>query len=179
MALSDDLMRVLLPAAVGLLGTILGLWLGHWRWSSELRMTKRRAFDARRHAAYAELWNVVEGAHIVIRTARPDAKDVQKLEQEINVFCLRNAIVLDPADAKLSTGYFNAVVRLSNVIAESGSRELEERFAMSVSFASSEIAHVQGLVDATENAARLRDELSERIRAVMIETSYASSAGGA
>jgi hypothetical protein len=168
-------LQLVLPALLGLLGTFFGLWLGHWRWSSELRMNKRRAFDARRHAAYEELWSILENAHITIRTGRPETGDVLKLEQQINAFCLRNAIFLEPADAALSTEYFNGLVQLSRVIAASGSRDLQEQFTQTNTFASSEIHEVSALVQANEVVGALREKLILRTRAVMLETSYAAS----
>lgn len=169
----DDLLKVVLPAAMALFGTIFGLWLGQRRWSSELKMTKRRAFDAQRYTAYAELWKVLENAHIIIRTGRPEGDEVRKLDQEINSFRLRNAILLDTADSKLSNQYFNSILRLSKIIAESGSRELAQRFETTSAFEDSDIANIKGLVKANQDAEALREELILRIRAVMLETSYA------
>jgi hypothetical protein len=137
-------------------------------------MKKRRAFDARRYGAYEDLWKILENAHITIRTGRPETSEVQHLDEQINAFRLRNAIFLDPSDSALSTRYFNAVVRLSKVIAESGSRELQEQFALTNTIPAADIANVSDLVKANDNATRLRDELMARIRTVMLETSYAA-----
>lgn len=166
-------MRVFVPAALGLLGTLFGLWLGHWRWSSELRMNRRKAFDARRHRAYEELWSIVESAHIALRTAAPSVADVRQLDQQINAYRMKNAVLLDAPDAELSNRYFNSVVALSRQIAESGSRELAERFTHTDAIAATDVAGVNELVEATAEVNRLRDELISRVRAVMLETSYA------
>jgi hypothetical protein len=169
----DDLLKIVLPAAMALFGTLFGLWLGQRRWSSELKMTKRRAFDAQRYSAYEELWKILENAHITIRTGRPEMAEVQKLDQEINGFRLRNAILLDKSDSKLSNRYFNSILRLSEVISESGSHELAERFETTSAFEDADIADIQALVKANQDAEALREELILRIRAVMLETSYA------
>ena len=99
--------------------------------------------------------------------------EVQKLDQEISAFRLRNAILLDTADSKLSNRYFNSILRLSKIIAESGSRELAQRFETTSAFEHSDIANIKGLVKANQDAEDLREELILRIRAVMLETSYA------
>jgi len=72
--MNDDLLKVLVPAVIGLLGTVFGLWLGHRRWASELGMNKRSAFDFKRHLAYLQLWDVVESAHIKFEVAFCDLK---------------------------------------------------------------------------------------------------------
>jgi hypothetical protein len=169
----NDMIRIVLPALLAFFGTIFGLWLGHRRWSSEFQMKKRRAFDARRHEAYDQLWKILENAHIAIRTGRPETSAVQALEQEINSFRLRNAIVLEASDSELSNRYFNSIVALSTVIAESGSRKLAKRYRSTGLFGEEEIGNINALVKANEDTSRLREELIGRIRSVMLETSYA------
>jgi hypothetical protein len=172
----DDFLKVVLPAAMALFGTLFGLWLGQRRWSSELKMTKRRAFDAQRYLAYEALWKILEDAHITIRTGRPEMNEVLRLEQGINAFRLRNAILLDSADSELSNRYFDSILKLSKIIAESGSRELAEEFYRTAKFSTPDIAKINGLVHANREAEVLREELIVRIRAVMLETSYAMGA---
>ena len=101
---------------------------------------------------------------------------METLQQEINSFRLRNAIVLDASDSELSNRYFNSIVALSNVIAESGSRKLAKRYRSTGLFGEEEIAKINDLVKANEDTARLREELIGRIRSVMLETSYAVTA---
>jgi hypothetical protein len=160
---------------VGLLGTVFGLWLGQRRWSSEQKMQKRRAFDAKRHAAYEELWNTVEGSHIAIRTSCPDESQLRDLEQKINAFRLRNAIYLSSQDSDLASEYFTEVVKLSKLVADSGSPLLQRDFA-------STIVGIQQapteLTVADYRVSNTRAKLIERIQAVMLETSYAVSKTG-
>jgi hypothetical protein len=172
----NDMIRIVLPALLAFLGTIFGLWLGHRRWSSEFQMKKRRAFDARRHEAYDQLWKILENAHIAIRTGRPETSAVQALEQEINSFRLRNAILLDASDSELSTRYFNSIVALSKEIAKSGSRKLTKQYQSTGLFGEADVAKINDLVKANEDTSRLREELIDRIRSVMLETSYAVTA---
>jgi hypothetical protein len=174
---NEQIMKVLVPALLALFGTGFGLWLGQRRWSTELRMKKRRAFDARRYAAYEELWRIVESAHITIRTGRPETSEVHQLSEQVNAFRLQNAIFLEPLDSELSNRYFNSVVRLAKAIAESGSRELQERFALTNTIPEADVAKLGDLVKANANATRLRDELMARVRTVMLETSYAAGSG--
>lgn len=91
------------------------------------------------------------------------------MEQQINSFRLRNAILLDHSDSVLAYEYFDSILRLSKVIAESGSRELAERFE-----ATSPMRDIRELVKANEVVEKLREELIGRLRAVLLETSYAA-----
>ena len=61
------------------------------------------------------------------------------------------------------------------MIAESGSRELEERFAHTNMFGEDEIGDLAALNEANERAEDLRNRLIERVRSMMLETSYAVS----
>lgn len=69
----------------------------------------------------------------------------------------------------LAYEYFDSILRLSKVIAESGSRELAERFE-----ATSPMRDIRELVKANEVVEKLREELIGRLRAVLLETSYAA-----
>ncbi len=62
------------------------------------------------------------------------------------------------------------------MIAESGARELAHRFSATARFENSDIAKIHGLVEANQEAEGLREKLIARIRAVMLETSYAVAA---
>jgi len=171
--MNDDLLKVLVPAAIGLLGTVLGLWLGHRRWASELGMNKRRAFDFRRHQAYLQLWDIVESAHIKIRGSLPTPAEIAELDRQINAFRMRNDPFIDADDAALSNRYFNGIVRLAEEVADSGSKELAERFSQTGVFGPEEVGELNELANATSNLKELRDQLIGRVRVVLTETSYA------
>ena len=83
------------------------------------------------------------------------------ITQEISAFRLRNAILLDTGvDSKLSNRYFNSILRLSKIIAESGSRELAQRFETTSAFEHSDIANIKvSFVKANQDAEDLREEL--------------------
>src|SRR5687768_9071584 len=101
--MNQQIVSIAIPAVLTLLGTAVGLWLGHWRWSSELRMKKRQAFDARRYEAYQDLWKLLEEAHIQLRLREPPTPDdIVRLDSTLNHFRLRNTIFLDSTDAELS-----------------------------------------------------------------------------
>jgi hypothetical protein len=173
--MGDELAKVAIPALLGLLGTLFGLWVGQSRWSSELRMKKRRAFDAKRHVAYEELWNIVENGHITLRVDVPEVAEVRKLEQHINAFRMRNAIYLDAEDSTLAGAYFNTVVKLATAIAESGSRTLSQQYNSTGMIVSSDVAHVQGLAAMNEQVSAAREQLIARTKALLLDTSYAVS----
>jgi len=165
---------VIMPALLGLAGTLLGLWLGHWRWSSEMRMKKRAAYDARRHDAYLDLWNILENAHVAIRTDQPKPDEIRALEKQINAFRLRNAIFLDEADSVLSSKYFGSVVKFADTLAASGSRTMAEEFENTGTFSAADMRGFDDLLSASKVVDGLRGELIGRIKAVMLETSYAA-----
>ncbi len=171
----DELAKAAVPALVGLLGTLFGLWVGQSRWSSELRLKKRRAFDAKRHVAYEELWIIVENGHITLRVDVSEVAEVRKLEQHINSFRMRNAIYLDAEDSVLAGTYFSTVVKLATAIAESGSRTLSEQFNSTRVIVSDDVAHVQGLAAMNEQVTAAREQLIVRTKAVLLDTSYAVS----
>jgi hypothetical protein len=171
--MSSELTKLLIPAGMALAGTIFGLWLGQWRWSAELRMKKRRAFDARRYTAYDELWTILENAHISIRTGLPSQQDIHNLDRRINSFRLRNAVLLDEEDSSLSNRYFNSIVSVGTKVAESGSRQLAEEWERTNVVPAADTNELQELARAMETAERLRGELIARIRDVMLMTGYA------
>jgi hypothetical protein len=178
--MTDDFVKVAVPAALGLLGTLFGLWLGQIRWSSEQRLQKRRAFDAKRYAAYEELWNTVEGAHIALRVSAPTEDQLRELEQKINAFRLRNAIFLNPDDSGLASEYFTEIIELSKLVRNSGSPLLEREWSSTIIRATQETEFQESdktrqLDLAAYRASNSRSRLLERIQSMMLETSYAAS----
>jgi len=169
----EELLTVIVPAIAGLAGTLVGLWMGQRRWAAEFRLKKRKAFDALRHKAYQQLWTTLENAHVAIRTGRPEPAQIKALDREINTFRLYNSVYLEPEDLTLSNRYFNSVIELAGIIAKSGSEELAERFENTNAFTESEVREIEGLAEANRKAEQMRNALVERVRAILLETSYA------
>jgi hypothetical protein len=173
-----SLWQVGIPALIGLLGTLVGLWIGHRRWAVEHRLSMRRAYDAKRHVAYETLWNLVESSHAALRTSVPTPGQVQELQRSINKFRMESSIHIDDADAQLAQQYFEAAVELGERVAASGSREWQERYDQTFSNVQ-DVLEVHSTQNALANAASmvsdLRAQLITRVRDEILKTSYAVS----
>jgi hypothetical protein len=171
--MTNGLLAVVGPAIIGLLGTVLGLWIGHRRWYAEHRLAKRRAFDASRYDAYQKLWEVVESAHIKIRVELPTKLQMEELQRGINVFRMRNAILIDQPDSELAEEYFRCAMQLGNAIAEHGSKEFLSDYNTTRSDLGPDAQRVNELAEASTKLTTVRNQLISRVKAVLLETSYA------
>ena len=171
--MNNGVLTVVVPALIGLLGTMLGLWIGHRRWYVEHGLAKRRAFDANRYDAYQKLWEVVEAAHIKLRVELPDRAQVEELQRSINVFRMQNAILIDQPDSDLAEEYFRCAMQLGNAVASHGSREFLDEYNKTASDLSSDAEVVKDLAESSTRLTNVRNQLITRIKAVLLDTSYA------
>lgn len=172
------LWQVGVPAMIGLLGTLVGLFIGHRKWSVEHRLSLRRAHDAKRHAAYERLWQLVETSHVELRTSMPTPAEVARLKQEINKFRMENAIYVDDADSQLASSYFEAAVSLGEKVAASGCAEWKERYELTIepNEIDETVKQQNTLANEVSRVSDIRNRLIVRVREELLKTSYAVAA---
>ena len=97
----------MLAPVLGVLGTGLGLWLGHRRWAIERHDERGKALRVGRQEAYAALWDVVQKTHVTARTTTEELtrENFTLMLQEVNTFILRNGIYIEDDDYKLVNRY--------------------------------------------------------------------------
>jgi hypothetical protein len=156
----------ILPAATGLAGVFAGLAAGEIRWRRERTVARGAAFLKRRQDAYAELWAVVEEAHVEARVALDEfnARRIAELTLRVNSYVLRNGVYIDDADRELAERYLRAVFTLVETIRSDGN-PAERALLMTTARLSADFGRrVSSAVNARAEVDRLSELLRVRVR---------------
>lgn len=151
---------------IGLVGTLVGLWLGHHQWRRERDQQDRKLFDEKLQTAYFELWHVVEDAHLTMRASLSavSSADFSGHLTDVNNFMIRHGLYIERDDRYLVLQYlFWTNEYLRRLVAEPHGRE----------YLLSSMAHdglserIDVLAEVQKRAEALRDQLRQRIREVV------------
>lgn len=118
----NDVLKVLIPATIALLGTILTIVIGYRQWKRQ----QDAPFVSAKQSAYKGLFEKLEEAHIKLRTEEVDLNKFRDLVRDVNSYILRNSLYLDERDRTLSNTYLDALYRFKEIVMESGDEDTEQ-----------------------------------------------------
>ncbi|MFL0809671.1 MAG: hypothetical protein K6L76_04595 [Agarilytica sp.] len=124
----------IIVALVGLLGTLLGLFIGFKKWNYEKNREKREEYIKDRQNAYKSLWEKLEHLHAEIRKGEFDAASLRDLRFAFNSHVLSIDIYLDTEDRKYCNEYLSDVEAVAKGVAESGNASLQDDWAITAAF---------------------------------------------
>jgi hypothetical protein len=151
---------------VGLIGTLLGLWIGHRRWHRELAIKDSDRYKEELRVAYLELWDVVEDAHLKMRAAivglTPET--FSGFLADVNNFMIRRGLFIERQDRHLVLEYLfwtNEYLRLLATTPQG-------RYLIQTTIAHNDLPTDLDILDGVKDrAVSLRNNLRSRIREVV------------
>jgi len=166
----DELVKIwpaLLAPIIGLVGTLLGVWIGHRRWRYEQANRERRKLREEQQATYLELWDVVETCHVEMRNADgfDDPRTFSGFIADVNNFMIRRGLFIEAEDRNLVLEYLFWTYEFIRRAAET----LEGRAALEVTamYPSEFPSRIEMLGEVRDRAEQLRDKLRNRVRQVL------------
>ena len=121
----EDILKVAIPAAIALIGTIVTVLIGYRQWKRQQEVSRYSTIFTEKQSAYKELWDKLESVHIKLRTEEVSLTEFNDLVREVNSYILRNGLYIEEKDRRLSSQYLKAVFKMKEVIAKSGDDEAE------------------------------------------------------
>jgi hypothetical protein len=103
----------------------------------------------------------------------PGIEQMKDLQQNINVFRMRNSILIDQPDSELAEQYFRCAMHPGNAVAAHGSKEFLADFEHTNLDLDSDAQQVGDLAESSTKLTSIRNQPIGRIKAVLLETSYA------
>lgn len=153
---------------LGLSGTLLGIWYGHRRWHTEREDEHGDFYRKRQREAYAGLWEVVQEAHLSMRTSLDglDSDVFSAFLTNVNAFGWRQGVYIEDSDRELAQEYLFLVYEFLRLVA---SNDAGRRWIMSTApRLPGEIPETLRAMKLAEAAAEgVREKLANRIRAVL------------
>jgi hypothetical protein len=158
----QDLLRVVIPAALALLGGLIAAFLAHRRWKHEQQKARTDSFAAAKRDAYKALWEKLEEVNPALRDDNRTNTFLFESLTEVNTLFLRSSLYLDAEDQPLINRYVEALHRWRTAIYTSGNEDVASAFARTWVTMPAEVdAEID---DSNRQVAELRATLLERVR---------------
>ena len=164
----DEWVKVVLPALIGLVGTLAVVLVGYRQWKRQHDKEHIQAFQTARRLAYEKLWGMLEKAHVEARTSPMSDRRFRELVQELNALILRSSLYVGEADASLSRQYLDAVFRVSRLMAQAKSRRAKREWIDTRPLSAETLEEYQELNTAWCAAETLRDQVISRFQGILL-----------
>lgn len=162
-----DYLKIVLPALIALIGTIIAIVAGYRQWKRQQASSREESFFAEKRTAYKGLWEKLEEVHITLRTEEVSRSDFNQLVLGVNSYILKHALFLDEKDQDLSNQYLQAVRRLKEAIAASNDERAEEAMSTSMAIPRDVIDDAQDIRAKADEVDLIRNSILERIRNII------------
>jgi hypothetical protein len=153
---------VLIPALIGLIGTLLTILVGVWQWRKQQQQTRTVAFTSERQTAYTTLWEKLEAVHVRLRTSAGDEAIIRPLVQDVNAFILQHRLHLDSQDHQLANEYLNALQAYDQAIRAQSDPALKADWEDT-----RPMPPVTGILETHQQVEKLRSQLLNRYQTVV------------
>lgn len=169
-----ELFLAALGPVLGLLGIVLGVWIGHRQWQRDFAKKNAESFESHLREAYFGLWDVVEDAHLKMRAAldglTPEV--FSGFLADVNNFMIKHGLYIQRDDRLLVLEYLFWTNEYLRILAQSP----RGRALIEISLAAAdwdgpdnrEFGTQMGVLsEVQERAQALRNRLRDRIREVV------------
>jgi len=162
-----DILKVVVPATIALIGTILTIWFGYHQWKRQQDAARSGTYVTEKQSAYKELWVMLENVHIKLRTDEVSQQEFRILVLEVNSYILRQSLYLDDYDRELSNQYLKAVRRMKEAVLEFGDEESEFEAVTTGAMPAEVITFAKEYRESVRQVDQLRGKLVERFRTIV------------
>jgi DNA-binding SARP family transcriptional activator len=162
-----DFLKIVLPALIALLGTILTAVIAYHRWKKEQAISKVGSYEADVQKAYAELWNRLEDIHIKLRTEGADSQIFRALLTGINAYLLKYSLWINKEDMALAQQYVKVLQKLDELVRTQGDDDEREAWATTAALPYKTIMRARAINEAMDEANSLRRKLIEKFQSAL------------
>jgi hypothetical protein len=114
--MSQELLLVVIPALIALVGTLLTLYIMSRQQRQQTQQEIRKPFTTDQQAAYKALWDELESVHILLRTDEAALKRYNDALAQVNAFLMKNALYLDDSDKTLANEYLASLKQMTEIV---------------------------------------------------------------
>jgi hypothetical protein len=108
--MSDNLVSAVIPALIGLLGTLLVLGIGI------RQRQKEHPYSEEKRQAYKGLWEKLKEVEMERRSMEPTLEKYANAARSTNEFILKNQLYLDDEDYQLANDYMRLLAQMRELI---------------------------------------------------------------
>jgi hypothetical protein len=108
-----DSLKIILPALIGLIGTLIVAFLGYRQWKRQHALSRSASVLADKQLAYKTIWNKLEDVHLFVRSETFVRKRFLELTRDVNVELMRSGLLLERGEKGLVNNYLQALEKLA------------------------------------------------------------------
>jgi hypothetical protein len=109
-------LSTLIPAVLGLLGTLVVAFLGYRQWKRQHSLTRAGSVLVDKQAAYKSIWGKLETVHLYVRSETFQKDRYLELVREVNVEMMHSGLLLERGEKGLVNEYLQALRVLAETI---------------------------------------------------------------
>src|SRR5215204_3960578 len=108
-----DSLKIILPALIGLLGTLVVAFIGYRQWKRQHALSRAGSVLSDKQSAYKTIWNKLEDVHLYVRSETFNQDRFYTLVREVNIELMRSGLLLERGEKGLVNDYLQALGALA------------------------------------------------------------------
>jgi hypothetical protein len=104
-----DSLKIILPALIGLLGTLVVAFIGYRQWKRQHALSRAASVLSDKQLAYKTIWNKLEDVHLFVRSEAFDKNRFLELARIVNIEMMRSGLLLERGEKGLVNDYLKAL----------------------------------------------------------------------
>jgi hypothetical protein len=163
-----DRLQILLPALIGLLGTLIVALLGYRQWRRKHALERAGSVIPEKQAAYKTIWNKLEDVHLFVRSEPYNRERFLELVRIVNIEMMRSGLLLEGGEKALVNDYLQALEALAMTLesdaGDEARREVRDTLYSTGALPAGVAEHAAELQNAYQEVERRREILIQRFR---------------
>ena len=163
-----DNLRIILPALIALVGTLIVAFIGYRQWKRQHALTRAGSVLSDKQAAYKAIWHKLEDVHLFVRSETFNRERFLELVRSVNVELMRSGLLLERGEKGRVNAYLQALETLArNLDSNEDSRvreEVRDNLYSTAPLPPEVIAHARDLHNAYQEVEEKREVLIQRFR---------------
>lgn len=163
-----DNLKIILPALIGLIGTLVVAFIGYRQWKRQHALNRAGSVLSEKQAAYKLIWNKLEDAHIYVRTETYSRERFLELVRNINIELMKSGLLLERGEKRLVNEYLHALETFAKTLDqhsdEAVRQDVQDTLYSTLPVPREVIQNARDLDKAYEEVDKKRDVLIQRFR---------------
>jgi len=108
-----DSLKIILPALIGLLGTLVVAFIGYRQWKRQHALSRAGSVLSDKQSAYKTIWIKLEDVHLYARSETFNQDRFHALVRSVNIELMRSGLLLERGEKGLVNDYLQALGTLA------------------------------------------------------------------
>jgi hypothetical protein len=111
-------LRIVLPALIALIGTLVVAYLGYRQWRRQHALTRAGSLLIEKQTAYKSIWNKLEDVNVAVRAETFTKQQFREAVKSVNVELMKSGLLLEGDEQVVVHDYLGALQAFGEKLAE-------------------------------------------------------------